>query len=246
MKFLHAISFVSLSFAGLAFFSAAHAVTAEEVIKQKLQAAGRDIPVTVVRPSVVENIYEVELSSGEVFYSTADGGYLFSGDLYQVAPQGFKNITEEGRMLARAQQIQSLDEKELVIFPAEGEKKGQITVFTDVDCGYCRKLHQEVPELNKMGISVRYMAFPRAGLGSEVYRTMASVWCSDNRQDALTRAKQGEAIQSKDCKNPIAAQYQLGQKLGVNGTPAIFLDDGRLLPGYMPAARIATTLGLKL
>lgn len=246
MKFLRALTLLSLSALGFALFNTAHAATAEEVIKQKLQAAGRDIPVSVVRPSVVENIYEVELSSGEMFYSTADGGYLFSGDLYQVSPQGFKNITEEGRMLARAQQIQSLDEKELVIFPAEGEKKGQITVFTDVDCGYCRKLHKEVPELNKMGITVRYLAFPRSGLGSEVYRTMVSVWCADNRQDALTRAKQGEVIQSKACVDPVASQYQLGQKLGVTGTPAIFLDDGRLLPGYMPAARIATTLGLKL
>lgn len=246
MKFLRALSLIGVSFAGLASLNTAYAITAEEVIKQKLQAAGRDIPISVVRPSVVENIYEVELNSGEIFYSTSDGGYLFSGDLYQVAPQGFKNVTEEGRMQARAQQIQSLDEKTLLIFPAEGEKKGQITVFTDVDCGYCRKLHQEVPELNKMGISVRYMAFPRAGLDSDVYRTMVSIWCSDNPQEALTRAKQGESIASKACSNPVAAQYQLGQKLGVNGTPAIFLDDGRLLPGYMPAARIATTLGLKL
>ncbi|WP_051206209.1 DsbC family protein [Oceanospirillum maris] len=230
----------------LLFAAHAQAATPEEMILKKLEGAGPNIPVNEVRPSRVESIYEVELSTGEILYSTADGGYIFTGDMYQVAPQGFKNITEERRMAARAKEVAALDENQMVVFPATGEKKGQITVFTDIDCAYCRKLHQEVKELNDMGISVRYLGFPRAGVGSGSYYSMVSVWCSENQQDAMSRAKRGESIDEKQCENPIADQYRLGQQLGVQGTPAIFLDDGRLLPGYMPAKRLATALGLTL
>jgi len=133
----------------------AQAATPEEMILKKLETAGPNIPVNEIRPSRVEAIYEVELSSGEILYSTADGGYIFTGDLYQVAPQGFKNITEERRMSARATQVAALAQSQMVVFPAKGEEKARITVFTDIDCVYCRKLHQEVSELNTMGISVR-------------------------------------------------------------------------------------------
>ncbi|MDX1397257.1 MAG: DsbC family protein [Oceanospirillum sp.] len=239
--------FVALVMLAASLFSvSAQAATPEEVILKKLESAGPSIPVDEIRPSLIESIYEVELKSGEILYSTADGGYIFTGDLYQVAPQGFKNITEERRMTARAAEISNLDESQMVVFPAKGEQKGQVTVFTDIDCVYCRKLHKEVSELNDMGITVRYLGFPRAGIGSGSYYSMVSVWCSENQQDAMTRAKLGESIEEKQCENPIADQYRLGQKLGVQGTPAIFLEDGRLLPGYMPAKRLATALGLTL
>ncbi len=226
--------------------ASAQGATPEEIILKKLESAGPSIPVDEIRPSLVEAIYEVELKTGEILYSTADGGYIFTGDLYQIAPQGFKNITEERRMAARATEIKNLDASQMVVFPARGEQKGQITVFTDIDCVYCRKLHKEVTELNDLGITVRYLGFPRAGIGSGSYYSMVSVWCAENQQDAMTQAKQGESIEDKQCENPIADQYRLGQKLGVQGTPAIFLDDGRLLPGYMPAERLATALGLTL
>ncbi len=239
------LAFGLLLVAGLLSLSA-QAATPEEIILKKLEGAGPSIPVDEIRPSVVESIYEVELKSGEILYSTADGSYIFTGDLYQVAPQGFKNISEERRMSARADEIGKLDESQMIVFPAKGEKKGQITVFTDIDCVYCRKLHKEVPELNEMGITVRYLGFPRAGIGSGSYYSMVSVWCAENQQNAMTRAKLGESIEEKQCENPIADQYRLGQRLGVQGTPAIFLEDGRLLPGYMPAKRLATALGLTL
>ncbi|MFG1488786.1 DsbC family protein, partial [Oceanospirillum sp. HFRX-1_2] len=239
------IAFGFMLVIGLFSFSA-QAATPEEMILKKLEGASPNIPVDEIRPSLIESIYEVELKTGEVLYSTADGGYIFTGDLYQVAPQGFKNISEERRMTARATEISNLDESQMIVFPAKGEQKGQITVFTDIDCVYCRKLHKEVPELNEMGIKVRYLGFPRAGIGSGSYYSMVSVWCSENQQNAMTRAKLGESIEEKQCENPIADQYRLGQKLGVQGTPAIFLEDGRLLPGYMPAKRLATALGLTL
>lgn len=242
MKLLKQIAAGLLISSGLVFSMGAWAEGPEDVILKKLKSAGPDIPVTEIRESVVSGFYEVELASGEILYASGDGSYLFTGDLYQIESQGFKNITEERRMSARADQMASLDENKMVVFPAEGEEKGQITVFTDIDCAYCRKLHQEVPELNKMGIAVRYLGFPRAGIGSASYYTLVSTWCAENQLDAMTKAKRGEAIEDTRCENPVAEQYRLGQKLGVQGTPAIFLDDGRLLPGYMPAARIAEAL----
>lgn len=233
---------VCLALAASFFTLSAEAASEKEAILNKLSAAGPGIPVQEVRDSRVEGIYEVELATGEILYSTPDGEYVFTGDMYQVAPQGFKNITEERRMSTRAKQVAELDESGMIVFPAKGEKKAQITVFTDIDCVYCRKLHKEVNQLNEMGIAVRYLGFPRAGIGSGSYYAMVSVWCADNQQDAMTRAKQGESVPESQCENPIADQYRLGQRLGVQGTPAIFLDDGRLLPGYMPAERLAGIL----
>lgn len=244
MKLLKHVTTGLLFGAGLMLSAASWAENPEDVILKKLKGAGPDIPVSEIRKASVPAFYEVELTSGEILYATEDGQYLFTGDLYQIADQGFKNLTEERRMTARADQMASLDENKMVVFPAEGDEKGQITVFTDIDCAYCRKLHQEVPELNKMGITVRYLGFPRAGIGSGSYYTMVSAWCAENQLDAMTKAKRGESIEDKRCDNPIAEQYRLGQKLGVQGTPAIFLDDGRLLPGYMPAARIASALNI--
>ena len=122
--------------------------------------------------------------------------------------------------------------------------KTHINVFTDVDCGYCRKLHQEIADINKLGIEVRYLAYPRQGLGTETHRRIASAWCADNPNEALTTLKQGGQIPNKQCDNPIAGQYELGQQVGVTGTPAIVTADGRLLPGYMPAPKLAEALGL--
>ena len=123
-------------------------------------------------------------------------------------------------------------------------KKTAITVFTDIDCGYCRKLHQEVPELNRLGIEVRYLAYPRAGLESESYDKIVSAWCADDQRLALTRAKTGKKIESRDCKNPVAQHFALGGAVGVTGTPSIIFEDGRLLPGYLPAERLAQQLGI--
>ena len=123
--------------------------------------------------------------------------------------------------------------------------KATINVFTDIDCGFCRKLHKEVPSLNKLGIEVRYLAFPRAGVGSKSYQKAVTAWCADNPLTALTEYKNGVDKQIRECdKNPVAGQYQLGQTLGINGTPAIVLDDGTLVPGYRTADAIAKILGL--
>jgi thiol:disulfide interchange protein DsbC len=121
-----------------------------------------------------------------------------------------------------------------------------VSVFTDVDCGYCQKLHQEVPQLNTMGIEVRYLAFPRAGKGSETYQKLVTAWCAQDRQATLTRYKNREPVTTKTCaNNPVNAQYELGESIGINGTPALITATGELLPGYMPAAELARRLGVQ-
>ena len=135
--------------------------------------------------------------------------------------------------------LDRVDASDMVVFAPE-EPKTHITVFTDVDCGYCRKLHSEVEQLNNLGIEVRYMAFPRGGMQSPAAQVMQSVWCADNRQQAMTSAKQGKTVEEKTCANPVAQEYELGKQLGVQGTPAIFLANGVMIPGYQPAQQLAT------
>jgi thiol:disulfide interchange protein DsbC len=138
----------------------------------------------------------------------------------------------------------AVDVKDTVVFPTGGERKAVISVFTDVDCGYCQKLHREVPRLNELGVEVRYLAYPRAGIGSRSYQKIVSAWCAEDPNSAITALKSGQEIPDSDCTNPVAAQYELGQEVGVSGTPAIVLEDGRLLPGYLPADQLAQAIGI--
>jgi thiol:disulfide interchange protein DsbC len=186
----------------------------------------------------------LQLGGGSVFYGTEDGRYLFAGDLYEVGDTELVNLAEVGRVEKRKTLMASVDPADMLIFPASVPRKAVITVFTDVDCGYCRKLHQEVPELNSLGIEVRYLAYPRAGIGSRAYEKIVSAWCSEDPNAAITKLKAGESIPDATCTNPVAAQYNLGREIGVSGTPAIVLEDGQLLPGYVPAADLARRLGI--
>ena len=155
------------------------------------------------------------------------------------------NISEQGRNGERKQLLAAIDKKDMVIFKATtGEPKAVINVFTDIDCGYCRKLHEEVPEMNRLGIEVRYLAYPRAGIGSASYDKLVSAWCSDNPQLALTLAKGGSDLPVRTCANAVAAEYQLGGAMGVTGTPSLVFEDGRMQAGYIPVAQLAVVLGL--
>jgi len=203
------------------------------------------LPVEEVTVSQMPGLYEVVLSDGTVLFADQSGTYFIVGDLYQATGRSLVNLSDARRNDQRKKLIAALDESEMVVFsPKPGMKKTAITVFTDIDCGYCRKLHQEVPELNRLGIEVRYLAYPRAGLESESYDKIVSAWCADDQRSALTRAKTGKKIESRDCKNPVAQHFALGGAVGVTGTPSIIFEDGRLLPGYLPAERLAQQLGI--
>ncbi|SBS34107.1 Thiol:disulfide interchange protein DsbC precursor [Marinomonas aquimarina] len=184
-------------------------------------------------------LYVVTLNNGPILHVTADGKYFVAGDLYQVDGQNLVNETEQ-KKLAKIEQI---PESEMVVFKAANEK-AHISVFTDISCGYCRMLHKDIEELNELGVTVRYLAYPRAGVGSEAYNEMVNIWCSDDPKKWMTAAKLGKDVPDNKCTNPVANQYRLGNAVGVRGTPSIILDNGKFIPGYLPAKELAKELEL--
>lgn len=195
-----------------------------------------------IEPSVIPGLYEVGIQQGQTLYVTADARYLIPGDLYTASPEGLVNLGEERRNELRLQSIAALDEGDMIIFPAKGETLATLTVFTDIDCPYCRQLHGEIDLLNDYGITIRYLAFPRTGLDTDIHRKMVSTWCAENRKAMFTAAKRGTEVPLADCDNPVAEQYELGRELGVTGTPSLVFEDGTLLPGYIPAETLANYL----
>lgn len=198
-----------------------------------------------IRPSPISGIYEFQ-QGAEVSYLTADGKYFIDGNLYDMKSRD--NLTEALRTRARVALINAVPESEMMIF-SPANPKYTITVFTDVDCGYCRKLHSEMAELNRLGVRVRYMFFPRTGPGTESWRKAEVVWCSPNRNEALTLAKAGAALDmNKICApTPVRREYELGESIGVRGTPAIVTENGDYISGYMePHELIAQLKELQL
>ncbi|MDA0273187.1 MAG: DsbC family protein [Proteobacteria bacterium] len=219
-------------------------LTAAEA-REKLLLARPDLPILGIKQSVLDGYFEITMQGGMTLYMNASADYFIAGDLFFIEPGGIVNATERNRTTQRKRLLARLDETDMVVFAPRPElTKATITVFTDIDCGYCRKLHQEVPELNRLGVAVRYLAYPRAGIGSDSYDKAVSVWCSDNPQKALTNAKSGIDIEMKTCANPVAEQYEMGDAFGVTGTPAVLYDDGTLQAGYLPAAEMASRLGI--
>jgi thiol:disulfide interchange protein DsbC len=184
-----------------------------------------------LQPSPIAGIYQFT-QGAEVSYLTTDGKYFIDGNLYDMKSRD--NLTEALRTHARVAMINAVPETEMVIFSPPNPKY-TITVFTDVDCAYCRKLHSQMAELNKLGIRVRYMFFPRTGPGTESWKKAEVVWCSPNRSEALTRAKAGVALDmNKVCApTPVKREYELGESIGVRGTPAIITEKGDYISGYM-------------
>ena len=191
-----------------------------------------------IRAAPVEGLYEVVLGS-RIVYVSGDGRYLLQGPLIDLAQQ--KNLTAPRLRQMKAEVVASLDESRMVIFGPE-DARHTITVFTDIDCGYCRKLHSEIDQYTGRGIRVRYLFYPRAGVGSSSYDKAVSVWCADDRKRAMTLAKAGKPIEQRDCPNPVKEDLALGERMGVNGTPAILLQNGEMIPGYVPAERLLRIL----
>jgi thiol:disulfide interchange protein DsbC len=185
-----------------------------------------------LRPSPIAGIYEFA-QGADVSYLTADGKYFLDGNLYDMATR--ENLSEALRTRARLALISAVPESQMLIFSPKNPLY-TITVFTDVDCAYCRKLHSEMAELNRLGIRVRYMFYPRSGPNTDSWKKAEVVWCSANRNEALTQAKLGAKLDmTKTCDaNPVAREYALGQSIGVRGTPAILTENGDYISGYMP------------
>ena len=213
---------------------------ADEVaqLRERLLHIQPDLPIEKITPSPMAELYQVQLRGGRIFYVSASAEFIFQGQLLQVQDGVPLNLTEKAERKARAEQMQALNQSEMVIFPAQNRQTA-ITVFTDTDCGYCQKFHTEVAELNRLGVEVRYLAFPRNGLSGDAYDSLVSVWCADDRLAAMTQAKNRESIAKQTCKHPVDKHFALGRTLGVQGTPTIVLADGQIIAGYQPAQQLA-------
>ncbi|MFM9271730.1 DsbC family protein [Halomonas elongata] len=212
---------------------------------ENIEVSGHSMPVKDVRETPMADIYEVRLETGETFYTNAEGNYFLVGDLFEKTDTGLVNLTEKARNAERRARVDEVPDDQRVTFRGAETPKARVVVFTDTTCPYCQRLHEEVPRFNELGIAVDYLAFPRGGMNSPGARELEQVWCADNSSEALSAAFRDESLESDaTCDNPVEEQYHLGLELGVQGTPAIILPDGSLVPGYVPAERLAAMLGL--
>ncbi len=210
----------------------------EASIKNNLQKVIPSLTIKSIQTTPVNGVYEVTIG-GDILYVSEDGKYLFQGHLIDVAAR--KDLTEAKLSEVRKQTLAALGEDQTITFKADNPKY-DVYVFTDIDCGYCRKLHSEIDQYLAQGINIHYLFYPRAGIGSESYKKAVTVWCSDDRQKALTDAKQGKKMDYKSCDNPVDKHMQLGQEFGARGTPMIVTRQGTVFPGYVPAQRLAQAL----
>jgi len=221
-----------LFFLILIFF--ATSAIANDALKKEFQKSlsrlSSDFEISDIKETPIKGIYQVTIGP-DVIYMSRDGNYVLKGEILDIGNR--RNLTEDFHAQKRINLLNTVADSEYIEFSST-KTKNHIYVFTDVDCGYCRKLHRDVPELNSMGIAVRYLAYPRAGVDSIIGEEMRNVWCAENRQKALTTSKNRQPIEVKICDAPIARHHALGRELGVTGTPAIFLENGRKLPGYIP------------
>jgi thiol:disulfide interchange protein DsbC len=212
----------------------AHADPRVDIAKKFPGATAEDLA-----PSQIPGMYELR-RGGDVVYVTPDGRYALMGDLYDLRDNS--NVTENRRRALRIALLEKVPDRQALVFSPK-DPKYSIDVFTDIDCGYCRKLHSQIAEYNKLGVRVRYLFYPRNGPNTESWKKAENVWCSPDRKDALTRAKRGETVKAPACgATPVKQQYELGEDLGISGTPAIVLANGELLPGYVPPAMLVDHL----
>lgn len=213
-----------------------HADIAE--MKSKLEVMMPGITIEDIQPLDNTGLFETVIN-GEIIYFSQDARYVFQGDV--IALETRENITENKRVKLRKDALASLNDDDMIIYEPK-KTEHTLTVFTDIDCGYCRKLHRQMAEYNALGIRIRYLAFPRAGTDSDAFNKATDVWCAEDRKQAMTDAKNGLDVNSDSCNAPIQSQYELGKRLGVTGTPSLFLDSGEMLPGYVPPKRLKKIL----
>ena len=203
----------------------------------KLQARLPNLPISEIRETPYAGFYEVTFGA-RVIYVSSDAAFLFQGSMVDLNAR--VDLTQERQTVLQMQSINNMGEENMLVYTAKENKNRSITVFTDVDCGYCRRLHSEIDTLLENGVNVRYLMFPRAGIDSASYKTLESVWCADDPLEAMTAAKAGQPIEEKSCENPIFDHMELASDVGLRGTPLIYLDDGTMIPGYREATELVT------
>jgi len=225
----------------LAVFTWTGLAHADAVLKAKLEALLPGMVVESMAPLDNTGFFEAVVD-GQVVYFSKDARYVFQGEV--IALETRQNITELKQAGIKKTALAALNEDDMIVFEPK-KTEHTLTVFTDIDCGYCRKLHQQMSEYNELGIKIRYMAFPRSGPNTDSFNKAVNVWCAEDRQQAMTDSKSGSSLKSETCVNPVAAHFEAGRRLGVTGTPALFLESGELLPGYIPPKRLKEILDKK-
>lgn len=210
-----------------------------ETVRAKVAQILPGLAPDAVRPSTAPGLYEVQ-DGANVAYVTADGKFLIEGDMVNL--QTGENLTENLRKQDRLDKLASVGEDQMIVFAPQGRTKHVVTVFTDIDCGYCRKLHSEMAQYNAAGIEIRYLAYPRSGPNTESFRKAEAVWCAADRQTALTQAKAGMPVEGRGCAEVVQREWDLGNQIGLRGTPLLVLEDGSLVSGYLPPAALLQRL----
>ena len=210
----------------------------DAALRAAIQKAVPGVVIDSIKPSIIPGYREVAIG-GRIVYVSADGKYLIQGSLMELASRDNLTMVSEGAL--RRGVLDAVPRERRIIF-SPAKPKYRLTVFTDIDCGFCRKMHTQIAEYNKAGISIEYLFFPRAGENSEAWNKAVNVWCAPNRQKALTDAKADRPVPKKTCSNPIAKDYELGKQVGVDGTPAIYGPDGTQLGGYLSPADMLAKL----
>jgi thiol:disulfide interchange protein DsbC len=211
---------------------------AEDTVRAALAETLPGLTPDNITESAMPGLYEVTFGT-RIVYVSADGRFLVQGKIVDLTDR--REITEERLSQLKRDAIGEVGEAGMVSFGPE-DARHTVTVFTDIDCGYCRKMHGEMAQYNARGIRIRYLFYPRAGIGSDAYRKAVSVWCADDRHEAMNIAKAGGEVPEKTCDNPVADHYALGQAFGIQGTPAMVFETGEVLPGYVPAGKLAPAL----
>ena len=216
----------------------------ELLISSKINAVLPDgMSVQSIKESQIENLFIVDIGDLQPIYASKNGEFFFYGELYAVEGNTLQNTTKDEINLKRKSILDEvLSKDDFISFKSENEKY-RVTIFTDVDCGYCRKFHNEIKDFNDLGITVNYVAFPRSGLDSISYNKIVTAWCSKDPKNTLTKMKQGIDVQLSLCQDhPVETHFLLGQKIGITGTPAIIKSNGELLPGYLPPEELLNRL----
>ena len=218
----------------------------EKELKEKLtQILPQEIDLISVEKTEMKGFFEVNFEGIEPLYVSSDGNYLVSGDIYLITTEGLVNKSEARRDYQRKTLIKNLNTEEFITFEPE-ETLHNIYVFTDVDCGYCRQFHNQIDDYLNLGIKVNYLAYPRAGINSDSFNKISSAWCNEDPNYSLTLLKQGKNIDTKACKdNPVEKHFNLGNAIGVQGTPSIITNEGKMIPGYLPPQDLLNILVTK-
>ena len=212
-----------------------------KALQANLQASGIEETILSAVPTDMPGIYWVTGEGVPPFFADKAGKHIIQGQIIAVGEPIPVDISAALVADTAQKALKAVDKKDMIVYPAIGETKSVLYAFTDADCGYCRKMHEEMVDINSRGIEVRYLAWPRS---QESIPKMEAIWCSEDRNAAMDQAKMGADVQGPTCNNPVQQQVALGAALGVRGTPAVFTETGEQVGGYLPVAELTQALNI--